>query len=96
MPFTAGLFGTHVGRSAGRVSFLSLFPFPQCDPKVGQIWTILPIEQNIGGFDIAMNQPPGVRIIECVGNLFNNAKGQNAIRTITFHPDGEIASIHQF
>ncbi len=66
--FAASLLGAHVGRGAGETASLARPLAAQGQAKIAQVGPPSGIEQDIGRFDVAVDQPVPVGAIERVGN----------------------------
>ena len=68
MSLAPGLFGTHVGRRAGQPGALAVVFILEGEAEVGQERLARGIEQDVGGFDVAVDQAVGVGVMQGLGD----------------------------
>ena len=57
-------------------------PGEPADPEVGQedaLGVAIPLDQDVGGFDVSMNEAPGVRRVEAGGDAGQHPDGMGGI-----------------
>ena len=68
MPFATGLFGTHVSGRPGVAWPLADILLPQGQPEVGHEWLAALVEQDVPRFDVPMDQPLLVSVVQRLGH----------------------------
>ena len=66
--FAPGLLGTHVGRRARQPAPLAEVFILEGEPEVRHAGFARGVDQDVGGLDVPVDQPPGVGVMQGVGN----------------------------
>ena len=68
VPLAPGLLGAHVGRGADELALLAAIVVPQRQPEVSHPRLALEIDEDVGRLDVAVDQAPGVGMVQCLGD----------------------------
>ena len=93
--FTPGLLGAHVGRCARQPAALAEVFILQGEPEVGHAGFARCVDQDVRGLDVPVDQPPGVGVMQCVGNGGNQLRRIPEGRANLIHPDRQIAAFDE-
>src|SRR5262249_6448694 len=63
-----GLFGTHVGRRPGVARSLADVPLSQGQAEVSDIRLAAPVEQDVSGLDVPVDQPLAMSVVQGLGH----------------------------
>ena len=90
MAFSANLFGRHIGGCSRDRVLLQIIFFADRQPKVRHIRCVgFVFQQNIGGFDVAMDEPPVVSMLQ------GERDGDQELRGIPFERATSLDPIFQ-
>ena len=71
MAFTSGLFGAHVRRCSGQPATLAEVFILEGEPEVRNARFACGINQDVGGLDVPVDQPPSVGVMQCFSDRRN-------------------------
>lgn len=91
----ARLFGTHVHRRASQASVFAEVLLTQNQSEVGHIGLADDVEQNVGGFDVAMHQPLAMGVMQRLGDLRHQVSGLCKGEARAVHLLGQVAAVDE-
>ncbi len=93
--FAPGLLGTHVSRSARQPAPLAEVFILEGQPEVGHAGFARGVDQDVGGLDVPVDQPPSVGVMQGVGNRGDQLRRIPERRASLTHPDGQVAAFDE-
>ena len=71
MALAPGLLGTHIGGCAGQPPALAEVFILEGEPEIRHAGFARGVDENVGGFDVPMDQPSAVGVMQGVGDRGN-------------------------
>ena len=96
MPFATGLFGTHVSGCPGVAWSLPDILLTQRQPEVGHERLAAFVEQDVPWFDIAMDQPLLVSVVQRLGHRRHQFDRFVDRKPGLLEPRGEVSAVDVF
>jgi hypothetical protein len=89
------LFGTHIRWRANPPPTLAEILILEGEPEVGDTGPARGIDEDVGGLDVPVDQPPGVGVMQGVGDRGDQFRRIPEGRTTLTDPDRKVAALHQ-
>src|ERR1700677_4843886 len=93
MPLATSLLGTHVRRSSSNSATSAEVLIFKCKTEVGNERLPRAIDQNIGGLDVAMDQPRRMSMVQGLGDGGHQCRRLVKTGTCFLDPGGQVASL---